>query len=104
MLASQNTATNRSARLRTTIQVPELKKSCTLSKTSPLPVVVVGVVGSAKRRVVISSQEQLSHDVPRREGDSCKRQDDDRREDVDAQSGRVPDGMSWRRAARSASR
>src|SRR5439155_20792154 len=75
-----------------------------LSEKSPLPVVVVWVGGSAKRRLVISSQEQLSDDVPRPERDSCKRQDDDRSEDVDGQSCPLPDGTSSGRAARSASR
>src|SRR5437773_11650231 len=102
MLASQNTGTNSSARFRITIHVPELKKSCTLSKTSPLPVVVVCVGGSPKRRLGISSQEQLSDDVPRSERDSCKRQDDDRSEYVYAQSCSLPDGTSSRRAASSA--
>src|SRR5205823_14147888 len=100
-LASQNTATKKIARFRITSQVPDLKKSFTPSKRPSLPVVVVV---SAKRSPVISSQQQFADDVPRGERDSCTGQDDDRGEDVDAQSRPVLDGTWSRPAARSASR
>src|SRR6266536_818767 len=101
MLASQKTATRKIARLRITSHVPELKKSFTPLKRSSEAVVVVV---SAERRPVMSSQEQLADDVPRGERDSCKCQDHDRGEDVDAQSRPASDGTPSGRAARSASR
>src|SRR5260221_7395844 len=82
-----------------TSHVPELKKSLTPSNTPSLVVVVV----SAKSKWVISSQQELPDDVPRRERDSCKCRDHDRGEDVDAEPS-APDRTSSWRAARSASR
>src|SRR6266851_5752961 len=101
MLASQKTATRKTARLRMTSHVLELKKSLSPLKRSFEPVVVVV---SAKRSPVMSSQEQLADDVPRGERNSCKCHDHDRGEDVDAQSRPAPDGTPSARPARSASR